>query len=302
MRAIDGLQEISAVLRGHGVEGSDKEAEFILTDCIEVERVALYRDNPVLSDVQRETLSRVLERRRGREPLQYILGHAHFCGLKINVGPGVLIPRPETELLVEEAIKTVRLSSPPHPPLGKGGQRGGNCSSRIAPHALRILDLCTGSGCLAIALAAAFEYAEVFGTDVSEKALDCAMMNAGTRGLRNVTFLKGDLYQPVKGMRFDVIISNPPYIKRKDIEGLSPEIREWEPLEALDGGEDGLEFYRRILSCSADYLADHGSLILELGYGEVSDVIRIAEESGLRSVLVVRDYSGIERVLSLSLR
>jgi release factor glutamine methyltransferase len=302
MRAIDGLQEISAVLKEYGIEEPDKEAEVILTDCMEVDRVALYRDNPALSDLQMETMSKILERRRRREPLQYILGYADFCGLKINVGPGVLIPRPETELLLEEALRVVRLSSHPRLPLGKGRQRGDDYSPRIMRPAPRILDLCTGSGCLAIALAGELGHAEVFGTDLSEAALRRAMMNAATIGLRNITFLKGDLYEPVKGMRFEIIVSNPPYVKSADIAGLSPEVRVWEPLEALDGGEDGLDFYKRILSCSADYLAEQGSLILELGYGEVGDVIKIAERSGLSPDRVVRDHSGIERVLSLSLR
>ncbi len=284
MRAIEGLQKISAVLRGCGIEESSKEAEIIMTCCTGLERVAFYRDDPVLSRMQWEAVERVLERRNRREPLQYVLGHADFYGLKIRVGPGVLIPRPETELIVEEMIRTVD-----------------SLRSTVGGR-LKILDLCTGSGCLALAFAKQFENAEVVAIDSSERTLDYAGENAKINGIKNVTFLKGDLYAPVKGRRFDVIASNPPYIKRTALSGLSPEIMDWEPVEALDGGEDGLEFYRKILACSSDYLALHGFLIFELGYGEARDVIKIAERSGFKPVSLIRDYSGIERVLRLALR
>ncbi len=284
MRAIEGLQKVSALLRGCSVEEFSKEAEIIMTACTGLERVAFYRDNPVLSQLQWEAVMGALERRNRREPLQYVLGYADFCGLKIRVGPGVLIPRPETELIVEEMIRAVN-------------SRGSSVRGR-----LRILDLCAGSGCLALAFAKQFENAEVTAIDSSERALDYARENARINGIKNAAFLKGDLYDLVKGRRFDVIASNPPYVKRADLKGLPPEIVEWEPVEALDGGEDGLEFYRKILACSADYLAHRGFLIFELGYGEARDVIEIAEESGFKAVSLVRDYSGIERVLRLALR
>ena len=300
IKALDGLREVAAILGEYGIEDSHKEAEIIFTRCIEMGKVALYRDNPALSPSQREELRSILERRGKREPLQYILGHVDFCGLKIHVGPGVLIPRPETELMAEEVIKTV---NPPLPPFTKGGQGGLDNSTLNTQHStLRILDLCTGSGCLAVALAKEFPAAEVFGTDISEKALEYAMMNVSINGIQNVTFLRGDLYEPVKGGTFDIIVSNPPYIRKEEIRTLQPEIRDWEPLEALDGGEDGLQFYREILSCAPEYLVQGGSLIMELGQGEADDVIKIAENSGLGCAALVKDYSGIDRILHLSLR
>jgi release factor glutamine methyltransferase len=288
MRAADGLREISSVLRGYGVEESPREAELILRNCMGVERVAIYRDNPVLSDTQWEGVKRVLKRRKEREPLQYILGYVDFYGLRIKVGPGVLIPRPETELIVEEVSKTV-----------KRGVNNAGLSLRCTPHALRILDLCTGSGCLALALAKQFGNADVWAVDCSEKTLDYAAENAKANNIKNVIFLKGDLYEPVQEKTFDIIVSNPPYIRKAALGGLAPEIRDWEPPEALDGGEDGLEFYRKILSCSADHLADDGFMVVELGQGEAGEVAKIAEETGLRPVSVVRDFAGIERVLRL---
>jgi len=295
IKALDGLREVSARLGGYGIEDPHKEAEIIFTRCMEMERVALYRDNPTLSPVQREEIRRILERRGRREPLQYIIGHVDFHGLKIRVGPGVLIPRPETEIMAEEVIKAVKCKA--------SGVKGEEDSSHFTRHSsLRILDLCTGSGCLAVALAKEFPAAEVFGTDISEKALEYAMMNASINDIQNVTFLKGDLYEPVKGRTFDIIVSNPPYIRKEEIRTLQPEIRGWEPLEALDGGEDGLQFYREIFSRAPQYLVQGGSLIMELGRGEAADVLKIAEKSGLGCAALVKDYSGIERILRLSLR
>ncbi len=290
MRAIDGLREVSAVLGGYGIEDSHKEAEIIFTQCMEIEKVALYRDNPPLSLFQMEDIKKILERRGKREPLQYIIGHVDFYGLKIRVGPGVLIPRPETELIVEEAIKAVTRYT-------LHATSEVTNSSRVTHYASRILDLCTGSGCLAVALAKEFPAAEVFGTDISEKALEYAMMNASINDIQNVTFLKGDLYEPVKGRTFDIIVSNPPYIKNSEIRNLQPEISGWEPLDALDGGEDGLHFYRNIFSAARDYLCSGGIILIEVGRGEADDAACIAEDCGLRCLAVIRDYSGIKRVL-----
>jgi len=297
IKALDGLREISAILGQFGIEDSHKEAEIIFTRCMEMGKVALYRDNPTLSPVQREEISRILERRGKREPLQYIIGHVDFLGLKIHVGPGVLIPRPETEIMADEVIKTI------------SGQQSAVGSRELKDYGrstvggrVKILDLCTGSGCLALALAREFPRGEVFGTDVSRKALDYAMDNARTNEIRNVTFLNGDLYEPLKGRKFDIIVSNPPYIRKKDICTLQPEIKGWEPLEALDGGEDGLRFYREILFRAPEYLYEGGSLVMELGQGTAADVIKIAEESGLRRDSLVKDYAGVERILRLSLR
>jgi len=294
IKALDGLREVTAILGECGIEDSHKEAELILTRCMEMGKVALYRDNPVLSPVQRAEINAILERRRKREPIQYIIGHVDFFGLEIHVGPGVLVPRPETEIMAEEVIKSVKHRA--------SGMKAKAVSVKGSEYSsLRILDLCTGSGCLALALAKEFSKSEVIGADVSGKALEYARRNARINNIQNVTFLNGNLYEPVKGRKFDIIVSNPPYIRRKDICTLQPEIKGWEPLEALDGGEDGLLFYREILSRAPEYLVPGGSLIMELGQGEAQDVLTIAEKSGFGRAALVKDYSGIERILRLSL-
>jgi len=281
-KALIGLKEVSAALGKRGIEDAGRESELIVTSCLGLDRVGLYRDNPVLSECQEGKLQGILERRFRREPLQYIIGHVEFSRLKMTIGPGVLIPRPETELMVDRVIQSVA------------------CRRQTAGLGPRILDLCTGSGCLALALAKHFPGAEVFGTDISAEALQYARQNASINSIGNVTFLEGDLYEPVKGIRFDIIVSNPPYIRRSDIGNLQPEIREWEPREALDGGEDGLIFYGEILSRAKEYLGSNGFMVMELGEGQTRNVIEIAENSGFGSFSVSKDYSGVERFLILA--
>lgn len=282
--ALDCLKEVSATLRSYGIEYADKESELIVADCLTnrsgMDRVLLYRDNPALSEAQEKEIARILARRSQREPIQYITGQTEFYGLRLKVGQGVLIPRPETELLVEEAIKAVSHQQ----------------------SAISILDLCTGSGCIALALAGQLPEATVYGTDISAKALAYAEENAMINDVRNITFLCGDLYQPVEGLKFDIIVSNPPYIKAAEINSLQPEIRDWEPVRALDGGEDGLQYYRDILHPSAGYLNKRGCMLVETGAGQAQAVVEIAEASGLKCDAVLKDYAGIERVLRFSLR
>lgn len=286
INAADSLRGISSALIVCGIEDAARESEIIFTGCTGFDRLALYRDQLTLSETQASDIRVFLDRRKAREPLQYIVGHTDFYGLEIKVGPGVLIPRPETELLVEEVIKIVSSQ--------QAKSKIQNPKSKI-----NILDLCTGSGCIAVALAKHFPAATVYGTDISGKALEYAEENAKTHNAGNVIFLKGNLYEPVKTMKFDLVISNPPYIRRPDIIKLQPEIREWEPFEALDGGDDGLIFYRRILSEACGYLKKGGVMLLEIGKGQARDVARIAEDSGLKCVSVIKDYAGIERHLRL---
>jgi release factor glutamine methyltransferase len=292
LKALESLRDVSASLENYGIKDPEREAEAIITRLLGLNRTSLYRDDPMLTSDQKEGIRKVIERRQRREPLQYITGFSDFCGLKIKVGPGVLIPRPETELIVDEVMKEI--SGPESRVSGKELE---DCRQRPADAGVKILDLCTGSGCLALTLATKVRNSCVFGTDISQEAINYAVINAEINGITNVTFLKGDLYEPVDGLRFDLIVSNPPYIKSGEICGLDPEIRRWEPIGALDGGEDGLCFYRAILARLHDHLVKGGSLILELGFGEADEVISIVEEAGLMTVSLLRDYAGIQRIL-----
>ena len=209
-----------------------------------------------MSEAESRQIDALASRRTRREPLQYIIGHVEFHGLKIKVGQGVLIPRPETELLAEEVIKAVQRSA------FSVQRKSKDSELQTSNSELRILDLCTGSGCLALAIAKHFPDAEVYGTDISKDAIKYAKENAELNGIRNVTFLKGSLFEPLSQLlthnssllTFNVIVSNPPYIRSGDILNLQPEINKWEPRNALDGGEDGLSYYRTILSEAPKYL------------------------------------------------
>ncbi|MDP3260700.1 MAG: HemK/PrmC family methyltransferase, partial [Thermodesulfovibrionales bacterium] len=217
MDVIDKLKEVTAFLKSQGIDDAHKESEIILTHALKTDRTVLYRDNPAVTVKNIKDIEEILKRRAEREPLQYIIGHVEFHGLKIKVGQGVLIPRPETELLAEEVIKAVQRSA-------FSVQRKSKDSE------LRILDLCTGSGCLALAIAKHFPDAEVYGTDISKDAIRYANENAALNAIRNVTFLKGSLFEPLSQLlthnssllTFNVIVSNPPYIRSGDILNLQP--------------------------------------------------------------------------------
>ncbi len=280
MKAIDILHEISGMLAPCGIADAEKEAELFISRGLDIDLVRLYRDNPEIREEQTITIEGMVSRRSMREPLQYILGCTDFSGLKISVGHGVLIPRPETELMAEYAVKTI-------------GQPETDNRKRTT-----ILDLCTGSGCLALALAKEFPDSQVSGTDISKTALDYARNNAQLNKIGNAGFLEGHLFEPLGSTRpFDLIISNPPYIKTGDIKGLQPEIRDWEPLRALDGGEDGLDFYGEIIPAARRFLKDSGILMLELGADSAAAVAGMFRHAGYTRIEVFKDYAGIKRVI-----
>jgi len=278
MRALDLVRTYKELLANSNIENAAREAEVIIAHCLMTDRTAIYRDNPEIPADLMRNMDRLVERRAKREPLQYILGYVEFFGLKIRVGRGVLIPRPETELLAEEAIKIMS-------------------KFEIQNSDVRILDICTGSGCLALALAREFHGAQVYGIDISDIAIEYANENAGLNRLDNIKFIKGSLFEPVRGLTFDLIVSNPPYIRSEDIKDLQPEIKDWEPRDALDGGEDGLDSYRSIIPMVKNYLKPGGYLVLELGAYQAVSVRDMAEDAGFSDINLVKDYAGIDRIL-----
>lgn len=213
-------------------------------------------------------------------PVQYVIGHEKFCGLDFIVNEDVLIPRPETELLVETARMTILASS-------KG---------QVA----RVLDLCTGSGCIAIALAGALTKdaidCRIVASDISAKALDVARSNAGRLAVSgNIEFVYSDLFDNIEGP-FDLIISNPPYIAKFEFETLQKEVLK-EPRIALDGGRDGLDFYRRIIKDAPSRLNPGGHILFEIGFGQASEIRNIIESGGFKVAEIKKDFSDIDRVI-----
>ena len=285
MKAIEKIKEVTETLSPCGIESAEKEAELILRYGLQIDPVILYSDNPELNEEEELLIRQMMKRRSEREPLQYIVGTVEFMGLTIYVGRGVLIPRPETELMAEHAIKMLRAQSTENRTQNSGSS-------------LSILDLCTGSGCLALSLASAFPDSQVYGTDVSGEALSYARQNAASNGLRNASFFLSDLFSAlVPKQSFDLIISNPPYIKTEDIGNLQPEVRDWEPRHALDGGGDGLDYYRQIVSGACNFLKKKGILMVELGDDSYPDVNEMFTMAGYSGIEVMTDYSGKKRIL-----
>jgi release factor glutamine methyltransferase len=256
-----------------GVENARREAEWMLCAATGLDRMGLYLNfEKPLNETELASYRKMIARRAGREPLQHILGTEEFFGLDFEVTPDVLIPRHDSETLVQEAL--ARRSE-----------------------ARSVLDIGTGSGCLAIALAKNLPDAAVTAVDISEAALTVAKRNA-VRNSVTVRFLHGSLFEPVRGELFDLIVSNPPYIPTNEINQLEPEVRDFDPRSALDGGIDGLDFYRSLIPAAVSYLAEAGWLLVEVGASQASDVAGIFKESGsYGEPVIVSDAGGIERVV-----
>lgn len=224
-----------------------------------------------VSEAEEEQYRKALEQRAVHVPLQHLLGYQDFMGLRLQVNEYVLIPRQDTEILVEEAM-------------------------RYLHDGMRILDLCTGSGCILLSLLHYSNDCEGVGVDISQEALQVAAQNAELLGIR-ADFLKSDLYEKVTG-KFDLLVSNPPYIERAIIPTLMEEVREYDPYIALDGGEDGLDFYRRIIGGAQDYLKRGGQILMEIGSGQAKAVSELLRKAGFKEIDVCRDFAGLDRVVS----
>ncbi len=282
----DALRWGEACLRDRGVGEHYIEATYLLSAILGCKRSDLFlkRDH-VLSSHEKEIFLDAIERRSGGEPPQYITGSQEFRGLNFVVTKDVLIPRPETELVVEEVVR--RLAS-------------------WGDNPAMILDMCTGSGCIAVSVAKEVSSAKVYAVDISSGALDVARENAvynGTAG--SIEFLKGDLFSPLDTMgldgEVDLVVSNPPYISEDMMETLPPEVGLFEPFGALFGGSDGLEFYRRIVAEAPVYLKEGGYLIMEIGYSQAGHVVDILKACGaFGGVQIRKDYAGIDRVVTTS--
>lgn len=256
------------------------EAELLFSETLKCSRLDLYaHKNSRLNKRECLFLSRALKRRAQGEPIQYILGNAEFMGLEFKITPDVLIPRPETEILVEKAISMA-------------GSR--------EPGARSILDIGTGSGCIAVSLAKFIPNAKITATDISKDALVVAKHNAKLNGISNkINFIHADLFTnyQLPFTHYDIIISNPPYIPAEGIDALQREVRK-EPRLALDGGKDGLDFYRRIINASRGRIKEGGMLIMEMGFKQKRKIKNIFQKyENFEIIEVVKDYNNIDRVV-----
>ena len=269
------LREGREALQAAGIPEWDLDAWYLLeyaAHCTKNEYF-LRPEKEVLP--QEKQLYRTLIRKRSAHiPLQYLTGSQEFMGLSFFVDENVLIPRQDTEILVEEALRA----------LGSG---------------MRVLDVCTGSGCILLSLLKLCAGLEGTGTDLSEKALQVAGENARRLGVE-ASFVLGDLFEPVSG-KYDCIVSNPPYIASREVDALMEEVRDHEPRMALDGGEDGLYFYRKIAAQSPKYLNDRGRIFLEIGFDQGEAVAGLLAPA-FDEVRIVQDLAGLDRVVCGILR
>ena len=281
MTVLDVIQRSAVFLAGKGVDSPRLQIELLLAHVLHLPRLTLYLNfDRLLAPAELESVRELVRRRANREPLQHILGSSSFCGLEIKVNRHVLVPRPETELLAERAWEFL------------------NRLQRPAPLAL---DFGTGSGCIAVALAAHCPAARVHALDLSEQALAVARENAALNGVDSrVVFHAGDGFAALPpGAAFDLIVSNPPYIPSAEIELLAPEVRDYDPRPALDGGPDGLDFFRRLGQQAAARLQAGGRVLLEIGDGQAEAVREIFLRHNWVVESVEADYNGRPRVLAL---
>jgi release factor glutamine methyltransferase len=284
MTVLESLNQTTNRLRNHRIENPRLNAELLLARSLNLSREGLYRYLPEpVQEPEKEVLEGLIRRRISGEPLQYILEHQEFWSIDFKVDPRVLIPRPETELLIEQSL----------PILSK-------ISLKRNPS---VLEIGTGSGAIAIALAKQVRNIFLIATDISRDALVLAKENAESASVQDrIKFVNGDLFGPFHPPKwkapFDLILSNPPYISRTKINTLAKEVKDYEPRIALDGGEDGLALYRRIIPEAPSYLREGGWLLLEIALGQSKVVSEMIEKGGdFLKPVCIPDLSGIGRVV-----
>lgn len=268
-------------LKAEGIEDYNMEARLIISAVTGKSKEEFLRDLKLyaLGDTE-ERVNALIERRLSGEPLAYVLGEWEFMGLPMKVESGVLIPRPDTEVLAELAIKLVRAKDTP---------------------GLRILDLCCGTGCIGISVAANVKDARIVMVDNSYKALRVARQNVLRNNVtRNTTIIEADALEspPVLLGHFDLILSNPPYVPADEIPTLESSVKDFEPAEALDGGKDGLDFYRAIIPLWSKILKDEGCILFECGEGQAESIAVMLRENGYKHTAFYDDAAGIKRVVA----
>ena len=274
MNIRDALKRGCEVLEGAGSESPRLDAQVLLLAVLREERTVLVsHPERELATQEEQLYNQYISERALGKPVSYITGMKEFMGLEFAVNEAVLIPRPETELLVEEAVKELE------------------AISRETEAVPRVLDLCTGSGAIAVSIKHFVPQAEVTATDLSEEALKVARENAERLTAGGIRFLQGDLFEAFSNLQipgsglFNLIVSNPPYIPVEVIDGLMPDVKDFEPRLALDGGADGLDIYRRLIPQAAEYLAPGGVLLLEIGHDQGETVPDLCRQAGLDRVV-----------------
>jgi release factor glutamine methyltransferase len=283
----DLLEVTSDYLKKKYIDSPRLCAEMLLAYQLKTTRIKLYLDfDKPLNEKDINEYRLLIQRRLKREPVQYITGMQEFWSLEFNVGPNVLIPRPETEILVEQAVSIL------------GSREAGDQTGSVS-----VLDIGTGSGAIAVSIASELPDADIWATDVSAEALEVAKANASKHGVENrINFVESDLFSALKNVQqqFDVIVSNPPYIPREDYDSLPPEVGRYEPRSALDGGEGGLIFINRLILDVKDFLKPGGWLLIEMAPFQTAKAMELAAQTGFYGEQkIIKDYSHKDRVVML---
>ncbi|MCG6157215.1 peptide chain release factor N(5)-glutamine methyltransferase [Rubinisphaera margarita] len=271
------LQWTTDHLKKHGIESARLESEILLAHARKCQRIELYTHfNEIVSDDVRAKMRDLVKRRVRHEPVAYLVGRKEFFSLNFAVGPGVFVPRPETETLVMEGLSALQEVKNP-----------------------RILELCSGSGCISISLAKQRADARVTAVELHDAPFQATTHNAEKLKVADrMQVLQGSLFEPVPKEPFDLLVSNPPYVRKDEIPGLAPDIVHHEPHAALDGGEDGLDFVREILTQGPDYVRSGGVCLLEMDPAQMNDAITFAEQTGQWTDLRgINDLAGKPRFL-----
>ena len=264
-------------LKKNGVPSPLLDTEYIFSDVLKVSRNTLkYSMSREIKEEDKDKIREMLVlRAKKRKPLQYILGEWEFYGLPFKVSEGVLIPRADTEILVEQCIQLMREVEEPN-----------------------ILDIGSGTGAISIAIANELKSSSVTGIDINEKAIELANKNKTLNRIKNINFVKSNLFENLdKDFKYDLIVSNPPYISKNEYETLMPEVKNYEPQNALTDLGDGLYFYREISKLAGEYLKDTGYLAYEIGYNQAKDVTKILQNNNFDILSVMKDYGGNDRVV-----
>ena len=262
-----------------GFENPKQEIEWLLCDLLQLKRIDLYlKFEDIINKSKLKKLKSWIKRRIDREPLQYITGKVEFYGLKFISTPQALIPRPETERLVDITLNSLKKIPEP-----------------------KILEIGTGSGCVSIAVSNKKPRANILSLDISKNALELAEINAKSNNCKNINFLEMDFLNEIPDGRFDILISNPPYIPQKEIENIMPEVKDYEPRIALTDFEEGLNFYYRIAKVGRT-LIPNGIIILEVGLGNhPQKVFSLFKEAGFNQLELIKDYNNNERILKINI-
>ncbi len=283
LNIIKAMKKAQTQLDEAGIESGQLEAGMLMAHLMGCERTYLYLDRErVLSPQQIQDYFNMVKMRVQRTPIHYIIGYREFMGLKFYVNENVLIPRPDTEVLVEYVI---------------------NYCKNVGDHFFKILDMGTGSGAIAVSLAKYIENCKVTAIDIDDQALLVAKKNGTAHGVGDrIEFIQGDLFYPLKdkedNLKFHIMVSNPPYIPTADIEELEVQVKDYEPLKALDGGREGLDYYRRLAKEAPKFLYDDGLWAVEVGYNQAHQVGDILRDQGCyHNIEFIKDLSGYNRVV-----